>query len=101
MQELGLNNEALGRRLGYSNSANAAGRVHALCDHNRLRSKSYAALQRLPKALELPADVIEQAVRATEQLFDERDREAEEQRHLIRETEDAAWRASFRPHAII
>jgi hypothetical protein len=101
MQELGLNDEALGKRLGYSNPAKAAGRVHALCNGLPLSAKSRFALWRLPEALELPAEVVTQAVADTEELFAEREREAEEQRRLTREAEDAAWRASFQPHAVI
>jgi len=81
--------------------AKAAGRVYALCNGQPFSAKSRFALWRLPEALELPADVVMQALAATEQLFAEREREAEEQRRLIREAEDAAWMASFRPHAVI
>ena len=41
----------------------------------------------LPAALEVPVDVIKRAV--------------EESRKYLRESEEAAWRAAFRPHAII
>jgi hypothetical protein len=101
MQELGLTDEALGRRLGYSNSAKAAGRVHALCNGQPFSAKSRFALWRLPDALELPADVVLQAIADTERLFAEREREADEQRRRVLHAEDAAWRRSFRPHAVI
>src|ERR1700710_1291059 len=101
MQELGLTDEALGRRLGYLNPAKAAGRVHALCNGQPFSAKSRFALWRLPEALELPTDVVMQAIADTERLFAEREREAEEQRRLASEAEEAAWRASFRPHAVI
>jgi len=101
MQELGLSEEALGRRLGYSNPAKAAGRVYALCNGLPFSAKSRFALWRLPEALKLPPNVVTQAIADTERLFAERQCEAEEQGRLAREAEDAAWRASFRPHAII
>ena len=61
-------------------------------------AKSRFALWRLPEALDLPADVVVQVVADTERLFAERQLEAEEQRRLAREAEDAAWRARFLPH---
>lgn len=101
MKELGLTQEALGRRLGYSNTAKAAGRVYALCNDKPFSTKSLAALRRLPEALELSSATIEEAVSATEQLFSARAREAEDQRRAAQKAEDAAWRAAFRPHAVI
>src|SRR6478735_2020094 len=101
IQELGLTEEALGRRLGYTNPAKAAGRVHALCNGLPFSAKSRFALWRLPDALELPADVVFQAIADTEQIFAQREREAEGHRRLAQEAEDAAWRRSFRPHAVI
>src|SRR4051812_15144459 len=90
MTELGLSDEALGRRLGYTNPAKAAGRVHALCNGQPFSAKSRFALRRLPDALEVPADLVVQAVANTERLFADREREAEEQRRLAREAEEAA-----------
>ncbi|GJE44388.1 hypothetical protein [Methylobacterium soli] len=101
MRELGLTEEALGRRLGYTNSAKAAGRVHALCNGLPLSAKSRFALWRLPEALEVPAAVVLLAVADTERLFAQWELEAEEERRLAREAEEAAWRASFHPHAVI
>jgi len=85
IQELGLTEEALGRRLGYSNPAKAAGRVYALCNALPFSAKSRFALLRLPAALELPVEVVTQAVTDTERLFAEREREAEERRRLAAE----------------
>ncbi|MER2266525.1 hypothetical protein [Methylobacterium oxalidis] len=101
MQELDLTEEALGRRLGYTNPAKAAGRVHALTNGLPLSAKSRFALWRLPEALELSPAIVLQAVADTEQLFAESEREAEEERRLAQEAEEAAWRASFQPHAVI
>ncbi|MFD0935425.1 hypothetical protein ACFQ12_09545 [Methylobacterium trifolii] len=101
MRELGLSEEAMGRRLGYANPAKAAGRVYALCNGQPFSAKSRFALRRLPEALGLPVDVVVHAVAATERLFADRKREAEERRRLTQEAEDAAWRKTFRPHAVI
>ncbi|MGH1570715.1 hypothetical protein ACRAWG_08680 [Methylobacterium sp. P31] len=101
MEELGLTDEALGRRLGYSNPAKAAGRVHALTNGLPFSAKSRFALWRLPAALEVRADVVVQAVADTERLFAQWERGAEDQRRRVQEAEDRAWRKSFQPHAVI
>jgi hypothetical protein len=101
MHELGLDRQALGFRLGYQNPRKAAGRVHALCDGQITSAKSRGGLSRLAGALEVPAEVVERALAATEQIFAERERQAEEDRLLAREREEAEWRAAFKPHAII
>jgi len=101
MRELNLTAEALGQRLGYKNPAKAAERVYALCNGLPFSAKSRLALWRLPDALELPADVVLQATADTERLFAEGEREAEKQHRRASEADDAAWRASFQPHAII
>ena len=98
MRELGLTDEALGCRLSYSNPAKAAGRVHALCNGLPLSAKSRFALCGLPDTLEVSPDIVLEAVADTERLFTRREQEAEEQHRLTREAEEAAWRASFRPH---
>ena len=46
-------------------------------------------------------DIVVQAISSTERLFADLQRDAEEQRRLAREAEDAAWRKSFRPQAVI
>ena len=101
MKELNLDRHALGFRLGYKNPAKAAGRVDALCWGHLTNRKSRAALARLPDALELPAEVVAQAVIETEQVLAEQERQAEEERRLAREKEEAEWRAAFTPHAIL
>jgi hypothetical protein len=101
MRELDLSDEALGRRLDYSNPAKAAGRIHALCNGLPLSAKSRFALWRLPAALEVSPHIVVQAAADTERLFAQREREAEEQRRLEQAVEDAVWRATFRPHAVI
>jgi hypothetical protein len=101
MSELGLDEEALGFRLGYKNPVKATGRIHALCYGHLSSRKSRYALNRLPEALELAPEVVEQALAATKDLLAEgRKREAEERRVYF-EAREAEWRASFRPHAVI
>ena len=102
MEDLGLDREALGFRLGaYKNPLKAAGRVHALIDGHITTEKSRRALARLPEALEVDPEVVDRSIVATEELFAERRRQAEEERRIAREKEDAQWRAAFKPHAVI
>jgi hypothetical protein len=101
MEELGLDRQTLGFRLGYKNPAKAAGRVNALCWGHLTNRKSRAALSRLPDALGLSPELVQRAIRETEQVLAEQERQAEEERRLAREREEAEWRAAFRPHAII
>ena len=101
MEQLGIDAQALGIRLGYSNSAKAAGRVYALCDGHLESRRSKAALARLPEALELPSEVVEQAVTATEELISGQMRQREENRRVARDADGAEWRHRFSPHAII
>src|SRR4051812_25743247 len=101
LKELDLDRQTLGFRLGYKNPAKAAGRVDALCWGHLTNRKSQAALARLPDALELPAEVVAQAVTETEQVLAEQERHAEEERCRAREKEEAEWRAAFKPHAIL
>jgi hypothetical protein len=101
IKHLGIDYAALGLRLGYRNPAKAAGRVYAFCDGHITSTKSKAALQRLPKALAVPTEVVETAVTATLSLLEERKRQQQEKLRIARDKEDAAWRAAFIPHAII
>src|SRR3954470_25031495 len=101
MEELGLDRQTLGFRLGYKNPAKAAGRVDALCWGHLTNRKSRAALARLPDALELSPEVVAQAVIETEQVLEDQERQAEEERRRAREKEEAEWLAAFTPHAIV
>ena len=101
MQQLALDRAALGLRLGYQNPAKAAGRVYALCDGHITSTKSKTALHRLPTAIEVPAEVVETAVKATASLLAELRWQEDEKLRIARQTEDAEWRATFIPHAII
>jgi hypothetical protein len=101
MQALGLDRQALGFRLGYQNPLKAAGRVDALCSGQLTSPRSKAALSRLPDALDLPAEIVEQAVTATVEVLAEIERQAQEERRRAAEAEEAEWRQTFRPHAVI
>jgi len=101
MQELSLDPQALGFRLGYRNPLKAAGRVYALCDGHLKSRKSRAALHRLAEALEVPPEVVRRAVAATEEIFSKIEIQAQEQRRRIAEAAEAEWRSRFRPHAVI
>ena len=101
MQQLALDRAALGLRLGYQNPAKAAGRVYALCDGHITSTKSKTALHRLPAAIEVPAEVVETAVKATASFLAELKWQEDEKLRIARQTEDAEWRATFIPHAII
>ena len=52
-----------------------------------MSARGAGLIDMLPAALEVPVDMINHAV--------------EESRQYLRESEEAAWRAAFRPHAII
>ena len=86
-RELGLRKSALVRRMGYSETGMSKGlkRLAQICRGEF--SLAGETLRRLPSALEVPSDVVERAVRDSQQVLDD-----------LRE---AAARAVFRPHAII
>jgi hypothetical protein len=100
-QQLGLDAQALGLRLGYQNPAKAAGRVHALCDGHIFNRKSRAALSRLANALEVSENVMQDALVATEALMAELTRRAQTEKRQAADADAARWRANFRPHAVI
>ena len=77
--ELGIDKKELIRRAGYSTYNNGIRRLMELFDGNFQSSRGL--IEKLPNALELPGDVIQQAIEQTKQ--DERD------------AGEAAWRAKF------
>ena len=101
MEQLGIDAQALGFRLGYRNPAKAAGRVYALCDGHLANRRSKAALARLPQALELPSDLVERAVISTEEANLWQERRRLESARNARQAEEAKWRRGFSPHAVI
>jgi hypothetical protein len=84
-QELGLTRAQLVKRTGYKNVSKGIRRLEEVLLGD-LQSTKYL-IEGLPAALDLPANVINRAVEKT--------------RRQIEEEEEAAWRASFKPHAII
>jgi hypothetical protein len=83
--DLGLNQRELIRRCGYQNVSKGLRRLEQLRVGDF--KKSAGLIDKLPAALDVPVEVIKQAV--------------EDSQRYIREAEEAAWRAAFRPHAII
>jgi hypothetical protein len=91
-QELGLTRTQLVKRAGYKNVTKGIRRLEGLLAGDLKTSRSL--IQGLPAALNLPADLINRAVEETR-------RQIEQARYRAAQEEEAAWRASFKPHAII
>ena len=84
-EELGLSAVELVRRCGYKNIPKGLRRLEQLCQGAFTRSLGLIA--GLSVALEVPEEVVQTAMEASQRQ--------------LRETKEAAWRTSFRPHAII
>jgi hypothetical protein len=82
---LGLTRQDVVRRAGYRNISKGCRRLDELLA-GELRT-ARALIDRLPASLEVPAEVVTEAVAETARQ--------------MRAAEDAAWRAAFKPHAII
>ena len=82
---LGLSTSDLVRRLGYRNIPKGLRRLEQVCTGD-LKGRD-DLIRALPDALEVDRDVVEVAIRETEER--------------LREVHQQAWRASFFPHAII
>ena len=82
---LSLRLSDLVRRCGYKNISKGLRRLESV--QQGCFKGNEALIQALPSALEVPADVVKEAVAATQRQ--------------IYEANEAAWRAAFRPHAII
>ena len=91
-QELSLTLAHLVRRAGYKNESKGIRRLEGLLAGELEASKSL--IRGLPIALDLPANRITRAVEETR-------RQIEQAQHRAAQEEQAAWRASFKPHAII
>ncbi len=83
--ELGLRASELVRRCGYKNISKGLRRLESV--QQGCFKGNEALIQALPTALEVAADVVREAVESTQRQ--------------IHEANEAAWRAAFRPHAII
>jgi hypothetical protein len=84
-RELGLRPVELVRRCGYKNVSKGLRRLEQLCKGNF--KSSVGLIPALPVALEAPVGVVKEAIEKSERYLDE--------------FAEAAWRAQFRPHAII
>jgi hypothetical protein len=83
--ELGLSQPELTRCCGYKNISKGLRRLDQLYWGDFKSSAGLIA--KLPAALDVPVDVIKKAV--------------EETPRFLHESEEAAWRAAFTPHAVI
>jgi hypothetical protein len=93
-KQLGLGRNELGRRCGFKNLAKALRRIDGVCHGDLDSPGAKMVLDNLAVALEVDKNLVEDAIAATTQIIDEANRLAEEKR-------DAAWRASFKPHAYL
>lgn len=84
-RELGLKPKDVIRRCGYANEAKGIRRFEQLQQGNF--ESTVGLLRALPGALELPDNSVNEAV--------------ETSKRQIQDAREAAWRASFKPHAII
>jgi hypothetical protein len=91
-RELGLKRVQLVRRAGLKNETKALRRLGALLAGDLRASNSL--IDGLPAALNLPPEAIQCALEET-------GRQIEEAEARAREEAEAAWRAAFKPHAII
>ena len=83
--ELSLRPSELVRRCGYKNISKGLRRLEGVTQG--CFNGSDAIIQALPSALQVAPDLVKEAVAATHRL--------------IYEANEAAWRAAFRPHAVI
>jgi hypothetical protein len=91
-RELGLGRADLIRRTSYKNLAKGLRRLDELFAGDLERTKDL--IRALPGALDMPGHVVETAVTETEQQL-------EEDALRLAQKKEAAWRATFVPHAII
>jgi hypothetical protein len=84
-RDLGLSGVELVHLCGYKNISKGLGRLEQL--HAGDFKRTTGLVRTLAVALDVPVEVVNAAV--------------EETQRYIRESADAAWRAAFRPHAVI
>jgi hypothetical protein len=84
-EELGLSSLELVRRCGYQNVSKGLRRLEQLRAGDL--TKTVGLIRALPVALEAPVEVVEEAI--------------EQSKRYLHDSAEAAWRAAFRPHAII
>jgi hypothetical protein len=93
-KELGIRRGELARRCGFKNVDKGIRRCEAMCDGDLDSSSARMILNALPAALEVDEVVVAAAVRESGILIERARRRADAER-------DAAWRASFKPHAYL
>ena len=93
-KQLGLGRNELGRRCGFKNLAKALRRIDGVCHGDLGSPGSKMVLDNLAVALEVDKDVVEEAIRSTAEIIAKTERHGET-------AWDAAWRASFKPHAYL
>jgi len=93
-KQLGLGRNELGRRCGFKNLAKALRRIDGVCHGDLGSPGAKMVLDNLAVALEVDKDVVEKAIRSTAEIIAKTERHGET-------AWDAAWRASFKPHAYL
>ena len=91
-RELGLSSAELIRRCGYANVSKGLRRLEQLGSGEFDRAAGLIRV--LPSGMEVTLACVEQAIESSKRQL----REGERQ---LRDAEEAAWRRSFKPHAII
>ena len=93
-KRLGLRRNELARRCGFKNLDKGLRRIDGVCHGDLDSPGAKMVLDHLAVALEVDKGVVENAIAATTEIIAEAERHAEAKR-------DAAWRASFIPHAYL
>jgi hypothetical protein len=93
-KELGIGRGDLARRCGFENVNKGVRRLEALCDGDLESSSARMILKVLPAALEVEEAVVEAVVRGSGALIEQAKQRADA-------SQDAAWRASFKPGAYL
>jgi hypothetical protein len=93
-KRLRLGRNELGRRCGFKNLAKALRRIDGVCHGDLDSPGAKMVLDNLAVALEVDKDVVEKAIRSTAEIIAKTERHGET-------AWDAAWRASFKPHAYL
>ena len=94
LERLGIRRSELARQCGFNNVAKGIRRIDAICQGDMESPGAKMVLDALPTALEVDKESVEAAICATAAIIAEAERRAEVER-------EAAWRASFVPHAYL
>jgi hypothetical protein len=94
LKELGIRRSEVVRRCGFKNVDKGLRRLEAVCGGDLDYVSARMVLNALPTALEVEEGVVDVAVRQSAALIDQSKRMAAAER-------EAAWRASFKPHALL